>query len=557
LQALTSSHKESALPFLGCGHSHGSSPYVTTLHDRSGKMFYKRGDVYGYKCTCRRFLRRHGWPFACALILLVAAVARFYKLELKPLHNDEGVNAYFFLRLFKESFYRYDPANYHGPTLYYFALIVSSVSALFFGEGSISIFVLRSVPALFGLGTIYLTFWFRKFLGESATLAASTLLAVSPAAVYFSRDFIHESILVFLTLALVISTLKLYENPTWAATLLLSTLAALLFATKETAGISIAVLCLAGAATLFWCVRAVPRKSAEVVGRLLERFGGRARATILLLSGTMVFVALSFVFYSSFLDNFHGGLHDALKSLELWTRTGTTAHRHGIFTYFLWLGKEEWPLLMLGAAGTLIAGIRRKDVPLFCGLWAFGLMAVYSLIPYKTPWLSLNFLPPLALASGYAVAELYRTLRSRTTLASWSWVILLSAATAVSSFKMWQLNFYRYDDDRNPYVYAQTRRGFLTMMEDINAIAQRNGTGLQTSIAVMSPDYWPLPWYLRDYAKTGYFGHLNAERTDIVITSAVQAKDFLSADYKRYGEYPLRPGVNLVAFVRTTDRATN
>ena len=502
-------------------------------------------------------LRRHSWTLICAVILLVAGVVRFYKLELKPLHNDEGVNAFFFLRLFKASFYRYDPANYHGPTLYYFALITSSVSALFFGEDSISIFVLRSVTALFGLGTICLILWVRKFLGDSATLAAATLLTVSPGAVYFSRDFIHEPIFVFLTLALVISALKVYENATWASSLLLSSLAALLFATKETAGISIGVLCLAMAATVFWCSRAGSSKSAEFIDQVLERLGGPARATSLLLAGTMAFVALSVVFYSSFLDNFRGGLHDALKSLELWARTGTTAHRHSVYTYFRWLGKEECTLLVLGTVGTLIAGIRKKDVPLFCGLWAFGLIAAYSLIPYKTPWLTLNFLPPLALASGYSVAELYKTLHSRNQAASWGWVILLSTAIAVSSFNMLQLNFYRYDDDRNPYVYAQTYRGLLTMVEDINAIAKRNGTGLQTSIAIMSPDYWPLPWYLRDYPNAGYYGQIIAARTDIVITSVPQAKVFLSADYERYGVYPLRPGVDLVAFVRTTAHTLN
>jgi predicted membrane-bound mannosyltransferase len=67
-----------------------------------------------------------------------------------------------------------------------------------------------------------------------------------------------------------------------------------------------------------------------------------------------------------------------------------------------------------------------------------------------------------------------------------------------------------YDDDRNPYVYAQTRREFL-QLDAINMIA-RSGAGTQTSIAVMSPDYWPLPWYLRDYAKAGYYGRISEAR---------------------------------------------
>jgi len=41
-----------------------------------------------------------------------------------PLHHDEGVNGNFLVRLVREGAYNYDPANYHGPTLYYFAAVM-------------------------------------------------------------------------------------------------------------------------------------------------------------------------------------------------------------------------------------------------------------------------------------------------------------------------------------------------------------------------------------------------------------------------------------------------
>jgi uncharacterized protein (TIGR03663 family) len=507
----------------------------------------------------RVFLTRYGWAIGSAAILLVAFVLRLYKLELKPLHNDEGVNAYFFLRLFRVGLYRYDPANYHGPTLYYFALIFSSINALFFGEGNISVFVLRSVPALVGVATISLILSVRKYLGGAATLVGAALAAVSPAAVYFSRDFIHEAIFVFFTLTLVIAALKVWEKATWTSSLIFSIQAALLFATKETAGISIGVLCLALATSSFWCSRrslTSRHTSINFLKQFLEHLGGWVRATQLLVACAAMFVVLSIIFYSSFLAN-SGGWHDALTSLKLWANIGTTAHRHGILTYFLWLGKEECTLLVLGAAGTTIAVLRRKQFPLFAGLWAFGLLAAYSLIPYKTPWLTLNFIIPLALASGYATSEIYNFLHYRSRLATRAWVILLTVAFAVSLFKTCQLNFYRYDDDRNPYVYAQTRRELLGLVDKVNAIAKQNGTGLQTSIAVISPDYWPLPWYLRNYLNTGYYGHVTQNRADIVIASAPQAvvlNFLLRVDYDRVGDYPLRPGVNLVAFARRAEK---
>ena len=67
--------------------------------------------------------------------MIVAAALRLYDLDLKPLHSDEGVNGFLVTRLFHEGFYQYDPANYHGPTLYYLALITSTFNSLFFGVG--------------------------------------------------------------------------------------------------------------------------------------------------------------------------------------------------------------------------------------------------------------------------------------------------------------------------------------------------------------------------------------------------------------------------------------
>lgn len=58
-------------------------------------------------------LSRGVWLAASVAILIEGALVRLYELELNPLHHDEGVNGYFFLRLFREGIYHYDPTNYH------------------------------------------------------------------------------------------------------------------------------------------------------------------------------------------------------------------------------------------------------------------------------------------------------------------------------------------------------------------------------------------------------------------------------------------------------------
>ena len=116
------------------------------------------------------------------------------------------MNGWFLLNLVRPPHtYRYDPANYHGPTLYYLAW---ASSALF----GLTTFSLRLVPALCGLLTIALILPLRRQLGDIGTLAAMALLTLSPGAVFQSRYFIHESILVCATLGLVVGVSGL---PPW------------------------------------------------------------------------------------------------------------------------------------------------------------------------------------------------------------------------------------------------------------------------------------------------------------------------------------------------------
>ena len=65
---------------------------------------------------------RLSWLAGAGLVTAIAAFLRFFWLELKPFHHDEGVNGFFLTKLVRDGIYKYDPANYHGPTLYYIAL---------------------------------------------------------------------------------------------------------------------------------------------------------------------------------------------------------------------------------------------------------------------------------------------------------------------------------------------------------------------------------------------------------------------------------------------------
>lgn len=94
-----------------------------------------------------------GWLICCAAITGIAAFLRFYMLALKPLHHDEGVNGHFLTRLFRSGVYQYDPSNYHGPDLYYLSLAFSKIFGLntWSVRSSVAIFGLLTVVLVFFL----------------------------------------------------------------------------------------------------------------------------------------------------------------------------------------------------------------------------------------------------------------------------------------------------------------------------------------------------------------------------------------------------------------------
>lgn len=504
------------------------------------------------------------WQIASLSIIAMAAFLRLYDIGLKPLHHDEGVNGFFLARLFREGIYQYDPANYHGPTLYYFAFL----SSLFFG---LSTFAIRFVPALFGIATVWLILLLRRYIGSMGALTAALLVAVSPGAVYMSRYFIHESLFVFFTLGTICAILYYYEEAQPIYLMLAAISAALLFATKETAMISAGVIAIATvAAPIYLRLRnnlsgengdeeAAPVRgeaaSDDARSSSLARFGGATRLVLMLHAACYVFLFVYILFYSSFFT-YSKGLTDSLKTFQIWSNTGKTQHVHEWYSYLKWMWQEEAPLLTLGAAGILLALWRaRRRFPVFAALWTLGIIAAYSLIKYKTPWLVLNFIIPLGIMSGYALDTIYRAdfFRGERPKLFWPALVLAGIASAICLYQTIALNFYHYDDEAYPYVYAHTRREFLPLVDAINRFAKRAGTNEQTGVAIMAPEYWPLPWYLRDYKHVGFHGRIVETNDPLVIISEPQEAEFLSllgTRYARVDFYPMRPGVTLILYVR-------
>src|SRR6185295_18442709 len=484
-------------------------------------------------------LPEQAWRIGAILIFLIGAVLRFYNLNLVPLHHDEGVNGNFLVRLVREGMYRYDPENYHGPTLYYFSAVIPWITKLLFGSAArdhygLTTFTIRLIPALFGIGTIGLVFLLRRKLGTIATLAAALLLAISPGAVYLSRYYIHETLFVFFTLGIVVACVWFWEKRKPAHLIPAIASAALLFATKETAMISVGVLIIALGLTLVYAwfnrktsVSSAPKRSKSRAPtsrfrQIINEMGGTPVVVGNLVVALIVSVALYLLFYSSFFRN-PQGISDSLQTFAVWSKTGKTAHVHPPSMYVIWLFYQEGPLLFLGAVGAVFAVLKPKNsLALFCALWAFGLIAAYSLIPYKTPWLVLNFIIPLALIAGYAIQAIYDMDHGQLRLVS----AILVVAIAIATYQSIDLNFVNYDNDDSKYVYvyAHTTRGMLDLVNQVEQIAKENN-GPTTGITIISPDYWPLPWYFRNFTRVGYFGRIAASSEPIIIANENQREE--------------------------------
>ena len=241
-------------------------------------------------------------------------------------------------------------------------------------------------------------------------------------------------------------------------------------------------------------------------------------------------------------------------------------HSKPFDTYFTWLWQEESAVLLLAVAGTLVALFERRKnrFAVFAAAWGFGLLAAYSLISYKTPWLVLSFVVPLALAGGYAVRKLYDWGRAD----GWGRagralaLVVAGLALAVGAYQSVVLDFREYDNDRYPYVYSHTQRQALELLREIDRAAARAGTK-EPGVNIASPEYWPLPWYFRDDPHAGYVGSVSTyydpKSTLMVIgrksdnpqeDQYQKLRPVLAADYVEAGTYPLRPGVTLVLFER-------
>jgi uncharacterized protein (TIGR03663 family) len=495
------------------------------------------------------------WGLTTFSIIFMAAMLRFIDLSARPLHHDEGVNGFFMVNLFRNGAYRYDPTNYHGPFLYYCALFTSTVNSVFYGKEGLSTWSIRSVAALFGTGIVWLTLGLRRYLGVFGSLSTALLLLFSPGELFFSRYFIHEVPFVFLTLATIVSWLRFEDTGYPKYLIYTAACAAMLFSTKETAAISCAVLVLACLASRRLCREPVPNVAVLQEPHADLEPVERVEPLVAIVAATLSFVFIEVSLYSSFFSNFPQGVIDSVRTYFYWLRTGITDYAHPWYSYLFWLFKEEVPVLFLGLVGIVLAIVRRQHrIALFVSIWAIGICVAYSLISYKTPWLTLNLVLPLAIMAGYAVQWCYDfAIDRRALILKITVFVIFLASLGWSSYQSINLSFFRYDDETIPYSYAHTSRDLLGLVDEINSIAVDNNLGKQMRIVVVSPEHWPLYWYLRDFPGIEFADKIEPTTGEVLVALEKQVPEIeqkLGPSYRERSRHELRPGNTLVLYIR-------
>lgn len=503
---------------------------------------------------------RRAWTLLLVLLIAAGGLAfRLPKLELRPYHVDEAVQAVKTGELLDGGRYEYNPFEFHGPSLYYLTLpILKLRGAENFAASRDADF--RLVPVIFGAGLILLLVPLARHFGPVAVLTAALLTAVSPAMVFYSRYYIQEMLLVFFASLALGALWRHLHKPGPASSILLGVAAGLMYATKETSVVFCGAMTVAGATVV------LRRRHRE--GRPLWRVERRHACHLLLALAAAATVAV--LLYSSFLTHPRGPLDSVLAFGHYLGRSGgegsVAPHQHPWHYYLTILAYakaapgpwwSEGLILALAAVGLTAAfggrlpGAIDPGLALLLAVYTTCMTVAFSLIPYKTPWNMLGFLHGLILMAGIGAGSMFQHLRrpgARAVL-----LVVLLALTGQLAAQAARASFRFQADPRNPYAYAHSVPDVVRLAKRIGEIAALHPEGAAMRVHFITPEYWPLPYYLRKLSRVGYWSEIPATPDAPVIVASPELQEQLQPllrDTYHAAFYGLRPDVLLVLNIR-------
>jgi hypothetical protein len=282
----------------------------------------------------------------------------------------------------------------------------------------------------------------------------------------------------------------------------------------------------------------------------------------------MAWLVVAVIFFTSFFSN-AAGLLDSVKTfLPMFHRAaGDSPHVHpwnfylARLSFFHAPGGPVWSegfILGLAIIGIFVAFTRkgaadsRSNFLRFVAFYTLTLAGIYSSIAYKTPWCLLSFWHGAILLAGAGAVAMWQFAARRWMKAVVA--VLFLAGVGHLAFQAWQASVTFCEDQRNPYVYAQTSENILELVGEVEALARAHPLGRHLTVNVIAPgsDYWPLPWYLRSFDQVGWWGEVpDGPLAPVMIVSTKSAAKFEeNQSYQAAGVFELRPGVFLALYVQ-------
>ena len=185
-----------------------------------------------------------GEVFLFGLIIALALLSRFYDLDTRVMSHDESLHTYFSWLLYKGDGYQHNPMM-HGPLQFH----LLALSYFLFG---VSDFTARIPSVIFNIATIWMLWYWRRYLGKAGALIAGFLMLISPYLLFYGRYVRNEAFSGFAGVLMFFAILRYLESGEKRYLYWLTISLLINFTAKETAFIYAAQILLFLAAYFAW-----------------------------------------------------------------------------------------------------------------------------------------------------------------------------------------------------------------------------------------------------------------------------------------------------------------